>query len=276
MAFIRNGKWCQCEHSFKHLLGGKEEGVSVYEADDVGGGVWRPTGPAWSKRLKFVGSAPIGGDWFLVEGRRLDRTGADEEPLLRDVTARRALTWDEQGQVFRDIGPAGNATENHPGFDQGECRGLTDEDIQDDLYGRPEFAVVVQGDKLRGCIPACAISVLKYLRGDPPKEAELISRMAASSGSGFERLRGSLPDWDVVVEEDKNRDQLLRRVEELVEQGELVLVALRGSPAHCVVVEDAGSGIVTYHDPDDGNVYDQDADEFKKRMAADLAVIRRR
>ena len=59
MAYIRNDKWCRCEHSLKHLVGGKEEGVSVYEANCAGCCKWRPAGPAWDKRMTFMKSVPL-------------------------------------------------------------------------------------------------------------------------------------------------------------------------------------------------------------------------
>ncbi len=93
---------------------------------------------------------------------------------------------------------------------------------------------------------------------------------SGSPASGFQRLAANLRDVGVTIESPSDIGE---RVAQLTRKGELVLVALRGTPAHCVVVEAANSSVITLHDPASGTEKSEGAATFFARAAGDIATI---
>lgn len=99
--YIRFGRWYENEQSKNYRTGEMEDGVSVYHAHfDIDEERWEidPT----------VDEAAINGTLqsliyerdkriFVVQGRELEQTGSDGEPLLKDVKAVKQLAY---GDVF--------------------------------------------------------------------------------------------------------------------------------------------------------------------------------
>ena len=137
----------------------------------------------------------------------------------------------------------------------------------------PPFKIIKQHDPLRGCIPACAISVLTHHGIPAPTEDALILRLwqEQREGSGFARLREALgPHIRVDVEEPT---PFGARLEQLTKNGQLVLVATKGEHAHCVIVEAIANNWVLLHDPGDGEPIVISLDSLVSKSTGDIATI---
>jgi hypothetical protein len=144
------------------------------------------------------------------------------------------------------------------------------------FYASKSFRVPSQADKVRGCIPACAIAVMGTLQCSRiPSETVLVDQMwvGQKSGSGFERLRVSLSGSVAVEIEAPGAGRIGERVAALTEAGKLVLVAVKNPAAHCVVVELVSRGHVYFHDPGDGYPHVEDAAAFFGRATGDFATL---
>jgi hypothetical protein len=137
------------------------------------------------------------------------------------------------------------------------------------------FQVIRQQDAGAGCIPACAISVLRHAQRAAPEESDLIGRMwrHQSEGSGFARLRSALGS-EVIVRVEEPR-QLGARLAELTNGGRLVLVAVKGHQhgAHCLIVERVANGWVRYHDPAHGIAQAASIEDLEALAAGDIAYL---
>lgn len=127
--YLRQGGWCSCERSCNSASLGLEDGVSAYECD--GSGPWAGRGEAFAKRERaFRGQQRrlLGGlsPWYLVTGDVVG-TGADGEPLLKNVVAHREIAWDGQAH-FVDVGAcASPIVALHP--EHPSCRCMTPDDL---------------------------------------------------------------------------------------------------------------------------------------------------
>jgi ABC-type bacteriocin/lantibiotic exporter with double-glycine peptidase domain len=118
------------------------------------------------------------------------------------------------------------------------------------------FQIDVQQDAVRGCIPACASSVVRHLGKGNVSEQDLIHEMYATrdgSASGFELLERALAARGIplTVEVPAN---YLGGITDLTDKGTLVLVAVcvSNDRAHCVVVESVAGAELVLHDPASG------------------------
>jgi hypothetical protein len=76
MVFIRQGGWCKCGRSYNSDADKFEDGVSVYECEELDlGGVkrWRARGFAWSKNRTGV-IRSLGFSWTASSGLLLVAT----------------------------------------------------------------------------------------------------------------------------------------------------------------------------------------------------------
>jgi len=129
--YLRQGRWCECERSFNTAAGTFEAGVSVFECDDAQGGKWRGIGPAFAKHEKaFRGQqrtklGGVGSIWFLVDGE-VNGTGADKEPLLKNVIPRKIVAWDGSSFFLVTGEPTDDCHDNHPDYPECKCESIDD------------------------------------------------------------------------------------------------------------------------------------------------------
>ncbi|MEK9138186.1 MAG: hypothetical protein AAB393_13755 [Bacteroidota bacterium] len=136
------------------------------------------------------------------------------------------------------------------------------------------FTIRQQQNKRRGCIPACALSILDFLGVTLPlTEASLVAGMWTVPGnpSGFERLRSTMGALgaDVLIG-TVNLQRALRYFDSV---GVPLLVAKKGSPAHCVVALGLVDGQVVQADPDNGAITHVPFADFLGACCGDYAVI---
>jgi recombination protein RecA len=139
------------------------------------------------------------------------------------------------------------------------------------------FAMKRQEDRDRGCIPACAISVVDHEgAGLDMTEEQLVEAMQRVGGTGFERLREVLAGVaDVEIDTGLRGDALAERLRNLTFTGKIhVLVAVNKPAVHCLLVEAVDATKVRYYDPGDGAQHEEPLGDFLGRTADDIAVIK--
>lgn len=109
------------------------------------------------------------------------------------------------------------------------------------MNGANQFHIIKQQDP-RGCIPACAASVLDYHRIPGNwTEAALLGYGQEQGASGLEKLRTFLrrqPDfagWDAEIPDAAGRN-LRDFLTDVVGTHGPALMPVHGNPAHCVVI----------------------------------------
>jgi len=120
--YLRKGEWCECERSFNTSAGEFEAGE---------GGNRRGHGAAFTKREQlFSGQrrkllAGANTTWYLVTGDQVG-TGADGEPLLKNVIPHRIVVWDGE-RFFRETRVLqSKVVNNHPGCPNCTCESIGD------------------------------------------------------------------------------------------------------------------------------------------------------
>jgi hypothetical protein len=121
--YLRRKEWCKCERSCNAAIGTFEYAVSVYECEAAGPGKWRGRGGAFDKHARPFKDKPYLLDlrqkWYLVTGEHVG-TGADHEPLLKEVTPHKIVVWN--GELFSEDGDVKSIEyDPHPRFPNCTC-----------------------------------------------------------------------------------------------------------------------------------------------------------
>src|ERR1039457_4741615 len=106
------------------------------------------------------------------------------------------------------------------------------------------FMILKQQDQLRGCIPACAASILRYHGIAKPdwSEAGLLAMYLHTAPTGFDTLKQymdaqpEMSGWEVVIDNSSSATNLKALATAVVGSYGPALIPVQGTPAHCVVI----------------------------------------
>jgi hypothetical protein len=137
------------------------------------------------------------------------------------------------------------------------------------------FRIIPQADPRRGCIPACARSVLAHVGARAPSEEALVEAMYPS---GFTLLARAFEALGLGHRVERERPatpaEMVQRVLALNARGRPVLLPIRTARGvHCVVAEGCSPAEAVLHDPADGSVRRVPWAEVSGAWTGDLACV---
>lgn len=148
------------------------------------------------------------------------------------------------------------------------------------------FAILKQQDPARGCIPACAASVLRYHGVSKPdwSESGILAMYSRPANTGFDTLKGYLdaqPEmtgWEVVIDKSSNTTDLKTLATSVVSQYGPTLIPITGDPAHCaVIIEPDHSGVIVCDpSPNLPNRQRMPWDQLKRIWLGGLLYVRKK